>query len=35
MNLIQKILKWLDARAAQDAIYADYLANGKMKWGMQ
>lgn len=28
-DLIQKFLKWLDARAAKDAMYADYIAAHK------
>lgn len=34
-NLMKKFLAWLDARAQQDAIYAEYLRNNKMTWGVQ
>lgn len=33
--MFKRIMQWLDQRAQRDALYAEYLANGKMKWGVQ
>lgn len=32
-SLIQKLLKWVDARAEKDAMYAEYLRKNQMNWG--